>query len=196
MAESKAPGFDFQSHPSTSPFKVPPQTYLQNHPDAKFKYIATAALVFDNAESATPRVLLIQRSSQDSWPNCWEIPGGACDDEDESILHGVARELWEESGLVASYVGPSLGDGQQFFSSSGRCVGKFLFCVEALGGGNEKAPKVKLNPAEHQNFVWASEEEVKAKQKGDLKLTFTSLDSYNVIVEAFEQHRSGELRRL
>ncbi len=46
-------------------------------------------------------MLLIQRAAHDSMPNRWEVPGGAVDDDDPSILHGAARELWEEAGLKA-----------------------------------------------------------------------------------------------
>lgn len=43
-------------------------------------------------------------------PGCWEIPGGGCDDDDESILHAVARELWEEVGLTTTRIGPLVGN--------------------------------------------------------------------------------------
>jgi len=194
MAELGTPQYRFIRHPSTTPFTVPSQTYLANNPDSKFKYMATGALVFDNSESDNPRVLLLQRCAHDSWPNCWEIPGGACDAEDESILHGVARELWEESGLVASHIGPTIGDAQLFVSTSGRHVGKFVFLVTTVSGEDGKAPEVKLSPEEHQNFVWASEEEVKSKRIGDIKLDFTTSDAYDGVLKALELKRTGGLK--
>lgn len=90
---SSPPVFNFASHPSTSPFTASSQTYLSNHPGAKYKYIATSSLVFDSSNYMSPRILLIQRSENDSSPGRWEIPGGGCDDDDVSILHAVAREL-------------------------------------------------------------------------------------------------------
>jgi 8-oxo-dGTP pyrophosphatase MutT (NUDIX family) len=92
-AETPRPTFNFTAHPSTSSFAVPCETYLSNHSSEKFKYkfIATGALVFN---ASTPeRILLIQRAAHDSMPSRREIPGGGCDKEDASILHGVAQEL-------------------------------------------------------------------------------------------------------
>ena len=44
--------------------------------------------------------------------NRWEVPGGAVDLEDETILHGVAREAWEESGLKVTAIGPQVGTAE------------------------------------------------------------------------------------
>jgi len=44
-------------------------------------------------------VLLLQRAAADWFPNTWEPPGGTVDLEDETILHGLVREVWEETGL-------------------------------------------------------------------------------------------------
>ena len=50
MSESR-PWIEFEKHCSTSPFEVPSQIYLSYHPDSKFKYLATGALVFDSSQS-------------------------------------------------------------------------------------------------------------------------------------------------
>jgi 8-oxo-dGTP pyrophosphatase MutT (NUDIX family) len=192
MPEIKAPPFRFAVHGAAAPFSVNSQTYLLNHPDSKFKYMATGAVVFDDPESKDRRILLLQRSANDSWPSRWEIPGGACDDDDESILHGVARELWEESGLVAAKVGPVVGGRVQLFvSRSGKEIGKFVFFVivkSAEGGTLE----VKLNPDEHQRFVWANEAEVRSKKAGDIDLEFTTADLEATVLRAFELRRNED----
>jgi 8-oxo-dGTP pyrophosphatase MutT (NUDIX family) len=176
--------FNFTSHSSTSSFTASSQTYLSNHPGAKYKYIATGALVFENSNHTGPRILLIQRSKSDSMPSRWEIPGGGCDDDDKSILHAVARELWEEAGLNAASIGPLVGKPHFFVSRSGKQVCKFNFLVEV-----EQITKgrleVKLNPVEHQSFVWANEEEVKARKVGDVELEFTTKDLEDTVLEAF-----------
>ena len=192
MSKSEHPPFKFTKHPSISSLAVTSQTYLSDHPDCKFKYIATGAIVYDNPESKYPRILLIQRSALDSWPNRWEIPGGACDDDDESILHGVARELWEESGLVAAKIGPVVGDAHQFVSSSGRHVGKFIFVVEVDRSAEGGILEVKLCSTEHQRFVWAKEDEVRAMKVGGIKLEFTSADLEATVLGAFKLRRNGE----
>jgi len=179
------PMFNFVSHPSAQPFTVPGKAYKPKNAEDSWKYklFATGAIVF---ESSTPeRVLLIQRAAHDSMPGKWETPGGGCDDSDPSILHGVARELWEEAGLIASKIGPPIGDGYFFFTRSQRLVCKFNFLVEAQRS-EDGSLNVKLDPEEHQNYVWATEEEVKAKKVGDIELRFTVEDQEKIILEAFK----------
>jgi len=187
MSDTKAI-FNFDVHPSAVPFAVPSDTYLSTHTEEKFKYnfIATGALVFD---ASTPeRILLIQRAAHDSMPGRWEIPGGGCDKEDASILHGVTRELWEEAGLNAVSIGPQVGGGKFFLSRSGKSVCKYSFLVDAEKGVNGKL-HVKLDPNEHQNYVWAAEEDVKARSVGEIELEFTTKDQETVVLEAFKARR-------
>ncbi len=181
MSDTETPQtiFKFTVHPSTAPFAVPSETYLSTHTGEEFKYdfIATGALVFD---ASTPeRILLIQRAAHDSMSSRWESPGGACDKEDASILHGVARELLEEAGLTAANIGPQIGGVQSFLTRTGKRIGKF-------GGGKLD---VKLDPNEHQNYVWAAEEEVKARKAGGIELEFTTKDQEAVVLEAFRVRR-------
>lgn len=117
-------------------------------------------------------------------PNRWEVPGGACDDEDESILHGVARELWEEAGLKATYIEPPLREPHFFTSRSGKSICKFVFVVQ-VEQGTDGHLDVKLDPEEHQRFVWASQAEVKAKKVGDVELEFTTQDLENTVLQSF-----------
>ncbi|KAI4158080.1 MAG: hypothetical protein LQ342_007754 [Letrouitia transgressa] len=184
MVGKASPPLKFTAHPSTSPFTVSQQTYLSQHPDERFQYIATAALVFYTKNGSNPRILLLQRSARDSMPNRWEVPGGACDDEDESIMHGMARELWEEAGLRATYIEPPLGDPHFFTSRSGKKICKFIFVVQAEKGA-EGQLSVKLDPEEHQRFVWASQDEIKAKKVGDMELDFTTQDLENTVLQSF-----------
>lgn len=190
MPDSKAalPVFNFMVHPSAALFNVPYETYASSHPHTKFSYtlIATGSIVFDSSD----RVLLIQRAASDSMPNRWETPGGGCDKEDPSILHSAVRELWEEAGLVATSVGPRVGDDHLFLTRSGRLVCKFYFMVETERGG-EGNLKVKLDPVEHQNYVWASGEDVEAGKVGDVDINFTTGEQKAVVVEAFRARKEG-----
>jgi 8-oxo-dGTP pyrophosphatase MutT (NUDIX family) len=190
MSDAEIPRltFNFTTHPSTLSFAVPCEAYLSTHSGEKSQYdfIATGALVFDT--SMPERILLIQRATHDSMPSRWEIPGGGCDKEDPSILHSVARELWEEAGLTAASIGPQVGDGHFFLTRSGKRVCKFNFLVTAENGAGGKLD-VKLDPREHQNYVWASEEEVKAQKVGDMNLKFTTREQEAVVLEAFQARR-------
>jgi 8-oxo-dGTP pyrophosphatase MutT (NUDIX family) len=187
-ADTPCPTFNFEIHPSASSFAVPCETYLSTHrsENSKYNFIGTGALVFDASTPA--RILLIQRATSDSMPGLWEIPGGGCDKEDPSILHGAARELWEEVGLTAARIGPPVGEGYNFLTRGGKLVRKFNFLVDAergAGGGLD----VKLDPNEHQNYVWAAEEEVKARRVGDVGLKFTVTEQEAVVLEAFGARR-------
>ncbi|KAJ9617744.1 uncharacterized protein PV06_01670 [Exophiala oligosperma] len=190
-----APTFDFTSDPTLSSFAVNLETFVANDPGRKtssgatirFQYVAVGAIVFDSS-SDPERVLLVQRAATDSAPNRWEVPGGATDFEDPSILHSVARELWEESGLTGETIGPRVGDGDVFLTRSGKLVCKFHFLVEAKRNSNG-ALNVVLDPKEHQNYLWATEEEVKARRVGDVDLKFTTKEQEVAIIKGFEARR-------
>ncbi|MCJ1381409.1 hypothetical protein MMC17_004519 [Xylographa soralifera] len=186
---SDPPSFNLQPCPSTSHLSIPAQTYLsQNQSGHACKFLATGAIVF-----SASRILLLQRAPGDSMPNRWETPGGAYDNDDQTILHAVARELWEETMLVARSVGPMVGDGYAFKTRSGKTVRKLNFIVEVErrdsdgdssgdGGSNFK---VYLRPEEHQGFVWATEEEVRACKVGDVVIGFTMPEQEAVVLDAF-----------
>jgi 8-oxo-dGTP pyrophosphatase MutT (NUDIX family) len=179
------PAPEFRIHPSALSFTDSQQAYLTKYPDPRYNYLATGALVFDTSDSSLPRILLIQRSAGDSMPNRWEIPGGGCDDEDESILYSVARELWEEAGLRTKSISRPVGNAHFFSSRSGKKICKFNFLVEA-DKNSEGRFDVKLDPKEHQRFVWATEEEVKTKRSGEVELEFTTQELENTVIEAFK----------
>ncbi|KAK4167706.1 NUDIX hydrolase domain-like protein [Cladorrhinum sp. PSN259] len=209
--------FSFTFSPSLSPFNIPLAQYLPTRLKnlAALKYGATGALVFSRHPSTpdTDRILLLQRAPNDSMPLRWEIPGGACDDEDETVLHGLARELWEESGLVLTNVVRVVGE-DVFFTRSGRLVEKVSFEVEVEGGGGGGKdgggpPEVKLDPVEHVKFLWADEGEcrdgkVKVKvgngvEKGKgggeegeekvMEIEFTTKEQRDVILRGFKLRR-------
>jgi 8-oxo-dGTP pyrophosphatase MutT (NUDIX family) len=187
---SHPPVFSFTCHPSSSPFTVSSEKYIANHPGAEYKYLATGALVFDDSKPSAPRILLIQRSANDSMAGRWEIPGGGVDDDDESILHAVARELWEEAALTAVSIGRLVGNPHFFESRKGKRVCKFNFLVETKSG--EGSMDVKLDPKEHQSFVWASEEEARARKVGNLEIEFTMKDLEETVLEAFSIRKEAK----
>lgn len=180
------PPMTFSHDTSLSQFNIPFKTWIQTN-NKPWDGIATGALVFDTSN----RVLLVQRTSHDSMPNLWEVPGGAVDPEDPSILYGCARELWEEAGLVARRMESLVTEGagreafQEFRNSTGqKLIGKFQFVVE-IGEGQV----VRLDPNEHQDFVWATEEEVMLERVGDKQTPFTKKRHRDVILEAFSLRR-------
>ncbi|KAJ6442163.1 nudix domain-containingprotein [Purpureocillium lavendulum] len=186
------PAFNFTFDPTLATYDTPMETYLASHPE--FDAIAAGALVFSR-EPATGarRLLLLQRAAHDSMPLRWEIPGGACDFDDPSLLHGLARELWEESRLMLRHVSalvtlgigaPNLGKGSQdgavFFSRRGKRIIKYSFLVEV-----EEPAEVVLDPNEHAQFLWATEEQFREGRAADVELNMTTDQQAATIREAF-----------
>ncbi len=187
------PEFKLDHDPSVADFTVSTSSYLKAHPNAPFNYIATSSLVVDTRAASQPRILLVQRAVNDSNPNRWEPPGGACDDEDPSIIYAAARELWEETGLVANNVSGLIGDPYLFTTSRGKKVCRFNFAVR-LNTDDGNMPAVKLDPNEHQNFVWATEEEVKARKVDDTELVFTRDEVEHIVLLAFDNVKAKSMR--
>ncbi|KAL8387848.1 hypothetical protein RB595_009631 [Gaeumannomyces hyphopodioides] len=186
MAER--PVFAFDYHPSVAEFAVPKRSYLAARPGASFGYIATSTLVLDTRIASDPRVLLLQRAADDEDPDKWEPPGGACDEDDETILHAAARELREEAGLDAALISGPVGDPYFFTLSDGKHVCQFNFAVR-LGTDSAASLAVELNPEEHQRFVWATESEVRARRAGGVDLDFTREEVERTVLLAFDHFR-------
>lgn len=173
----------FTHDPSTGDFTVSKSAYLRANPSFP-SLIATSALVLHRTPSSEPRILLLQRAPTDSNPNKWEPPGGAVDDEDLSIVHGAARELWEETGLRAVRIGGPVGVPHVFARSNGDAVCRFYFAVK-VEGGEEEGIEVKLDAREHQNALWATENEARDGKVGTTELVFVGKEVRTNLLAAF-----------
>lgn len=163
--------------PTLSPFNVQVKDYLNSHP-SKHRIVA-ATLVF--SPSSPTHVLIVQRSAIDYVPNLWEIPGGSCD-PDESILAGAVRELWEESGLIATKVLRQVGESHEWVEEETVWC-KFSFEVEVEG------VEVVLDEEEHQAFLWVTEDECRkgavVRDGKRTEIKWTNESQVPVIVEGF-----------
>ncbi|RYP70366.1 hypothetical protein DL769_004992 [Monosporascus sp. CRB-8-3] len=217
----------FTVSPSLAAFQKPLRAYLDAN--SQYDAILVGACVFNNCNRSTTdtttttiaidhkdnntpapatqqekdeqelRILLLQRAPTDSMPLRWEIPGGTCDHEDETLLHAAARELWEESGLRVTSIealvfsgsgtgtGAGVIDRDVFFSRGGLRIRKFSFVV----GVEEGPATVRLDPAEHTAFLWVTEEEARRGRCGDVALEFTTPRQREVVLEAFRVMREG-----
>ncbi len=182
-----AASFSFDA--SLAAWAVPAREWLRRH-DKHWDGLASGAVVFQRSSSGD-RVLLVQRASHDSMPDRWEVPGGAVDDQDASVLHGAARELREEAGLAATRFrhlvtrGPADPPGCDVFTnrSGTRMFCRFVFAVDVAGGDDSSSsssssldgpgPAVTLDPNEHQAYVWAAEDDVAAQRIGERPMPIT-----------------------
>ncbi|PHH90794.1 hypothetical protein CDD83_2643 [Cordyceps sp. RAO-2017] len=187
------PAFDFEIDDSLAEWAVPAPAWLARNAERlrlrklALDGIASGSLVFDPAG----RVLMLQRADHDSMPGRWEMPGGAVDDADPTILHGAARELWEEAGLVATRFCAVVTEG-----SSGRDLQVYpnrnrtrWFCRFAFLAQVESCHDVRLDPNEHQAFVWASEDDVRRQSVDRHPLPVTTDAVRLLILESFRLRR-------
>jgi 8-oxo-dGTP pyrophosphatase MutT (NUDIX family) len=137
-----------------------------------------ASTDINEKEFPEPHILLIQRVGKDSMANKWEIPGGGIDDTDPTILHGLAREVFEETGLHLTRV-VDLIEMQECLWRRGKYC-KWSFEIEvaeippphrshtphqhdekpADGVKDLASIPIILDPEEHQSFAWVTEDKV------------------------------------
>lgn len=188
----------------TTMMNGPPQTF--RIPEALARYHVSPAswiaqqrphldrLVAGTIVAHGGRILLVQRSRHDFGGELWEVPGGSCESSDGSVLGAACRELWEEAGLRATAV-VSLVDDHDLWSDDGLTWGKLTFLVDielAAGKGGwphhqqQQQPAVRLDPNEHEDYVWATEEEVLAGVCGDRALRWLSDEQRLTVLKAFK----------
>ena len=68
----------------------------------------------------------------------------------------------------------------------------FLVDVEHTVIGNGGVPVVKLDPDEHEDFAWLSEQEVLEDRCGDKSLTWASTEQKATILDAFKRFRLAD----
>jgi 8-oxo-dGTP pyrophosphatase MutT (NUDIX family) len=154
--------------PHLQPYQVSPASYLAINKSNSIPVshlIASAVVIHSN------RVLLLQRSAQAFQPLLWELPGGKCSSDDASIIAAATRELWEESGLVASEVVDHVGTYE--WLDNGEVWKKIALLIdvhmEPVDRRNTSGmPQVSISPREHAGFVWASQKDVIANECGGL----------------------------
>jgi 8-oxo-dGTP pyrophosphatase MutT (NUDIX family) len=175
-----SPPHTFRIPQSLSFFRISPAAYLEQNKATVDRLVAGAIVA--HAE----RILLVQRSRHDFGGLCWEIPGGSTESDDVSILGAACRELLEEAGLRAAAV-LDLVDENHLWSDDGLIWRKMTFLVEVEGPrrGGDGEPVVTLDPDEHEDFVWATEEEVAAGRSGDRVFTWISEVQRATILKAF-----------
>ena len=183
-----------------------PSSFLSAHPH--IHRLMGCAMVFRGSQT-----LIIRRAPTDSYPGKWECPGGSTSDrKDRTLLDGVARELWEESGLTATrakYVvgmhdraklpSPPSGlaltrdeeqceqekgdDRAVSFMETGNRWGKVIVVMDVKE--DLESDVVKVREGEHDRYLWVDEDEVLRAEKQGEEIGFVSEGTWNCILEGF-----------
>lgn len=143
---------------SLSDFNAPLRD-LQNRRDNLGKRLVVGvAIVRRDQPSGHPQVLLIQRAAHEQlYPDMYELPGGKCEEVDNTLLDTAVRETFEETAFRVTRI---LAEFPGFeYSTAKGDARQFNFVVE-VDGGSKKDPV--LDPNEHQAFAWADEDDYKS----------------------------------
>ncbi|KAH7382559.1 NUDIX hydrolase domain-like protein [Phaeosphaeria sp. MPI-PUGE-AT-0046c] len=157
--------------------------YLRQHP--KYHMLCTGVVVFNG----DGKLLLVQRAADEkAFPNMWEIPGGKIDDTDETLLHAAVRELKEETGLTATRVRRKVAEFTFEDGRPGRPVVTWLKLIFEM---EVEEMHIALDPVEHQEYLFASEDEIVNDLVGDVKLVYISPPNKQVKLDAFKLSREA-----
>lgn len=170
VAEYDVPFTDFAlAHPQYKFFVIAGfvfthRSHAQHLPDsasdhATKKHIASSM----SGEGRTSHLMLIiQRALHDSFGGYWDFPGGSLEPEDQTLLDGVAREVFEETGLHVSRIRDIVRVDEWIEPKSLGLAGKWSFVVDVHEAADTVAweEKIRLDPMEHVKWLWVSEEEI------------------------------------
>ncbi|KAL8999954.1 MAG: hypothetical protein Q9169_001360 [Polycauliona sp. 2 TL-2023] len=197
--------------PTLQSFMIPLGSFLANN--TQYDRLVCSSFIFAPAtchhhnhahanEATVPSLLLLlRRSSTDSaFPGLWEVPGGSIDKDDPTILHGLAREVFEETGLRLTRFVRLVGDAIKWQTTEEHGTGDkpkgFEIEVSEIGAskagsgqkdveGYLRSLPVDLDPEEHQDHAWVTKEEVKAFYDGGVGKEIVSKEQAGKMLEAF-----------
>ncbi|KAJ6526564.1 NUDIX hydrolase domain-like protein [Mycena vulgaris] len=116
----------------------------------KGKRVTVGIAIVTETKSKLKKLLLL------AYPNMYELPGGNWEAVDTTVLHTVAREAVEETGLVVTRIVHEL-PGFEYNTRRGPAR-QLNFIVEVDADGvlptEEGLPSPTLNPKEHQAYAW------------------------------------------
>ena len=202
--------------PFLSHLRVPLSTFLARNP--RYQALAVGACIFFPpvsqeplpASSQPPRLLLVQRAATEfAFPNLWEFPGGSSEASDPTVLHSVAREVFEETGLLVRRLNNLVGEGVEFVTGTGDNKNTWLKLtieVEVVeipnhshrdgptnGASGETAVdevRITLDPEEHQQYAWVTEEDVRrTPEEGGYEIM--TEEQREVMLQAFGMRKGG-----
>jgi 8-oxo-dGTP pyrophosphatase MutT (NUDIX family) len=175
---STKPQRSYASSPSVAKYAVSPATFLQTL-RADIANIAASGYIFNSTGSNCTILLLRRSASEAAFPNLWEPPGGGVDLTDATVLDGVVREVFEETGLIVRKIDSILSE-RELPERFGRNWHKVDFLVEVESG------EVKIDPEEHSEWKWVGLDEISGLQ-------MTSVEVAASVKEAFAKVTTSSL---
>lgn len=185
-AGSKAYNYTVAPHLAEE-FDIPMEKFAAAHPEADrfivggfvfaksplndipFSASASAASAAEKLSSNSnsgflPLMLVMKRAATDSHGGRFDFPGGSAEPTDATLLDGVAREVFEETGFRVSHFREvvRMDKWEKMYPVEGlvRSV-KFSFVVDVHNAGETGwEDTVELAEAEHSNWMWVTREEI------------------------------------
>lgn len=178
------------------------------------RLVCSAFIFAPPSPTATePRLLLLRRSATDvAFPGLWEIPGGSAGEDDPSILHSLAREVFEETNLRLARVVRQIGGGIEWTEEKKGADGtteirnwlKLSFEIEVAEIGSSTAFSghqdaegyleslpVEIDPEEHQGYAWVTEGDVRMFVEDGKGREVVTREQAEKMLRAFEVRRMG-----
>ena len=122
----------------------------------KKKEIASVVCINDKQQ-----ILILRRSKTDEHKALhWDLPGGHVDPSDNSLEAGAVRELKEESGLKVAMKDLIYVDSRNLKKAV-----RYTFATTQWTDKIEVKPNPKTDIIEHDEYKWATIEEIKELEK-------------------------------
>lgn len=125
---------------------------------AKGQQVTTAGAFIHNSFNGVEKIFLPRRATTKKFfPGIFELPGGHID-FGEDIVEGLKREIIEEFGMKI-YV----GDSFYAFTYSNEIKGSHSIEVIYFATFTGPIDEIKLNPEDHSEYGWFTEDEIMTK---------------------------------
>ncbi|CRG86575.1 hypothetical protein PISL3812_03585 [Talaromyces islandicus] len=124
---------------------------------------AKETILPDTSADSLPLMLIMQRAASDSHGGRFDFPGGSAEPTDASLLDGVAREVFEETGFHVSHFREfvRMDNWAKVYPDKGLVrSAKFSFVVDVHEKTRGWEDSVLLAETEHSRWTWATRDEI------------------------------------
>ena len=135
------------------------------HPPLRYNNILVGAVLFQPSTAGAHKLLLLKRAAHDpAFLNLFAIPGGHVEDNDQSILHSLKRELFEETtmlvGDVVDQIESLVWVTEKSIEGEGVSLVKKFTSLQLNFVCDVEGWAFRVDPEEHSVGVWADREEM------------------------------------